>query len=162
MANVKAANITKFDNGGSGDNYIPDGYIKSVEKVWIDSYAIGTTNIGSDDTIKIGRVLKGKKITDVIVATPSLMSAASNTTIYIGSGTTMAVDGGYLGALQPDGVAAGTYTFDSNKAQTSRLQGAYHATQPDKDVDLYMKISVSGGVDTNVTAGTIKTIIKYT
>ena len=29
----KAANKTKYDAGGSGDNVIADGFIKTVEKV---------------------------------------------------------------------------------------------------------------------------------
>ena len=34
---AEAANVAKYNAGGSGDNIIADGYIKTVEKVWIDS-----------------------------------------------------------------------------------------------------------------------------
>ena len=40
---AKSANLTKYDNGGTGDNIIPDGYIKTVEKVWIDTYTYSAT-----------------------------------------------------------------------------------------------------------------------
>lgn len=39
-----AGNVTKYNAGGSGDNSIPDGYIKTVTKLWLDSYTIAFTS----------------------------------------------------------------------------------------------------------------------
>ncbi len=164
MATLKSTNVTKYDNGGSGDNYIADGYIKSVEKIWTDTYAIGTSVIGSDDSICIGWIPKGKKITDVVVYLPVLMGATSNTTIFLDSGATilMTAANTYLGTLQADGVAGGTDTVNTAIAQRLRLKGDKFATEAAKDMYIYMKIMVSGGVDTDITGGTIRTMIKYT
>ena len=164
MATLKAANVTKYDNGGSGDNYIADGYIKSVEKVWTDTYTIGTTTIASNDSIAIGWIPKGKKLTDVIVYLPILMSATSNTTIFLDSGATMIMTAAntYLGTMQADGVAGGTDTVNTAIAQRLRLKGDQFAKEVSKDMNIYMKILVSGGVATDITGGTIRTVIKYT
>lgn len=163
MATLKCANVTKYDDGGSGDNYIADGFIKSVEKIWSDSYAVGTAAIGSDDSIAIGRVPKGKKIQDVQVYIPAL-GASSNATVFIGTAATflMTAASCYLGALVPDGVAAGTDEFIITAGQMLRLKGDKFATEPNKDVVLYAKIVIEDGTDSTVTAGTIRTLIKYT
>lgn len=164
MATLKAANVTKYDNGGSGDNYIADGFIKSVEKIWMDSYTIGTSTIASSDSILIGKVPKGKKLTSIVIYTPSLMAAASNCTVFLDTGATMLMTAAntYLGTAQADGVAAGTDTADVNKVQLWRLKGDKLGSEMPADVDIYMKLLVSGGVATVVTAGTIRSIIKYT
>lgn len=164
MATLKAANVTKYDNGGSGDNYIADGYIKSVEKIWMDTYTIGTSTIASSDSILIGKVPKGKKLVSISIYTPSLMAAASNCTLFLDTGATMLMTAAstYLGTAQADGVAAGTDVADVNKVQMWRLKGDKIATELPIDADIYMKLVVSGGVATAVTAGTIRTIIRYT
>jgi hypothetical protein len=165
MANIKSSNVNKYDTGG-GDNYIADGYIKSVEKVWIDSATMGTTALGSDDTVCIGIVPPNKKLLDVVVHMPALMSAASNTTVFVDSGTTILKTAGstYLGAMQADGVAAGTDTYDSQQIQTLRLKGDKHATvtRTGSDTYLYLNVLISGGVDADLTGSTIRSIIKYT
>lgn len=165
MATVKGVNVTKFDNGGSGDNYISDGYIKSVEKVWIDSYTLGAAAaLGSDDSIAIGRVPKGKKLTEVIVHMPVLSPTATLGTIFLDTGATMIMtsDSTYLGALQAAGVAAGTEGYDTSEIQTLRLIGDKHALVAPKDLVIYLKCVLAGGGDSISTAGTIRTIIKYT
>lgn len=164
MATLKGTNVTKYDNGGSGDNYIADGFIKSVEKIWMDSYTIGTSTIASNDSIFIGKVPKGKKLVSIAIYTPQLMAAASTCTVFLDTGATMIMTAAntYLGTAQADGVAAGTDTADVNKAQLWRLKGSNLGVEMPKDVDIYMKLLVSGGVATATTAGTIRTIIKYT
>ena len=163
MAHVKAANVTKFDNGGSGDNVISDGFIKSVEKVWIDSYAV-TTAIASSDTIKIGIVPKGKKLIDIQVTTPQLYTLATACTIHVGTSSSMAQSATSLGELQANGVAAGTDDFDGSESQTCRLNGAYIATEAGtEDMGIYIKI-LGDAADPDPTneTGTIRSIIKYT
>ena len=163
MAEIKSANVTKYDNGGSGDNYIADGYIKSVEKIWSDSYSLATAVIGSDDSLNIGRIPKNKKLHEVIVYTPSLLAATSTCTIFIGSNATFLMTTGscFLGAMQADGVAAGTETYDCNVEQTLRLVGSGMAKVMTEDTELFLKVVISGGVDSAVTGTTIRSIIKY-
>ena len=82
---AKGANVTKFDAGGSGDNFIPDGYIKSVPKIWMDSYTFSAA-IPSISTIDIAVIPENKKILKVDLYFPSLSTgaAATGTTISIG------------------------------------------------------------------------------
>jgi len=156
MATVKAANVTKFDAGGSGDNYIPDGYIKSVEKVWIDSYYVSAA-LPSTTAINIGKIPKGKKLTDVIVYLPVLSDAATTTTINCGtavvhnSGTT-----GNLGFLFINGT--GKTAASTATETTVRLgpTGALQEVTADKDIYIFLDPA------TTITAGTIRSIIKYT
>jgi hypothetical protein len=164
MATLKSGNVTKYDAGGSGDNYIADGFIKTVEKVWIDTYTIGTTTIASSDSIAIGFVPKGKKLTGIVIYTPSLMGAASNCTLFLDTGATMLMTAAntYLGTAQADGVAGGTDTADVNKAQVWRAKGDTIGKEMPKDVYIYAKLMVSGGVATAITGGTIRSIIRYT
>jgi len=71
MTEFLGANKTKYDAGGSGDNIISDGYIKSVEKIWMDSIALGTTVLTTADTICIATIPKNKKITGVEIYIPA-------------------------------------------------------------------------------------------
>lgn len=166
MANLKGTNVTKWDNGGSGDNYIADGYIKTVEKVWIDSITMGTTALGSDDTLELCVLPDAAKLQDLILYMPALMSAASNTTIFIGSGTSILMTAAncYLGTLQADGVASGTDTYDSQQIQTLRLKGDKVQTEmpTGSTTTLYAKVLISGGVDAALTGGTIRVKAVYT
>ena len=163
MSTLNATNVTKYDAGGSGDNYIDDGYIKTVEKVWIDTYTNTTNAITSADTILIGYVPKNKKITDVIVHMPALAEGKSSLgTLCIGSAATILQTAAntYLGALVPDRMA--TTTWDFATAWTLRLAPAKVATVTDKRVGLYLKVLPANVLDTSETAATIRTIIKYT
>lgn len=165
MATLKASNVTKFDNGGSGDNVVADGLIKSVEKVWIDDYTLGAAAaLGSDDSICLGLVPKGKKITEVIVYLPVLNPTATTCTVFLDSGATILMTSGscYLGAMQADGVAGGTAVVGTNQKQTLRMTGDKLMTEPDKDIYIYAKVVMTGGGDSISTAATIRSIIKYT
>lgn len=159
MVTVKAANVTKYTatgSEGSGDNYIPDGYIKSVEKVWIDTYTVAAA-IPSTTAIHIGKVPKGKKLTDIIVYLPVLSAAATTTTINCGtavvhnSGTT-----GNLGFLTVNGL--GAMAASTATVCTLRLGPTGALTEMSADVDIYIFLDPA----TTITAGTIRTIIKYT
>ena len=165
MTVLKGANVTKFDAGGSGDNYIEDGYIKSVEKVWIDSYTATAVALGTSDTIKIGRVPKNKKITDIIVHWPVAGGAADSlATIFVGSASTVLATTAntYLGSLQQDGMAPGTTTFNIATVCTLRLSGNKFATVTDKDVDIYLRVVQANKLPLVLTGWTLTTIIKYT
>lgn len=80
---------TKYQAGGSGDNYIPDGYIRTVEKVWIDSYTIAFTN--TNTTIDIAVIPANKKITS-IQAEIETSASHTNGTISIGFSSDASVD----------------------------------------------------------------------
>uniref|UniRef100_A0A6M3IQ16 Uncharacterized protein n=1 Tax=viral metagenome TaxID=1070528 RepID=A0A6M3IQ16_9ZZZZ len=159
MATLKAANVTKYDAGGSGDNIVADGFIKTVEKVWIDSYAI-TAAIPSSSSLLIGRVPANKKITDIVVYMPVISAAGTATTVYCGTGATTSTSQ-YFGILQNEaGVAAQTNTFDGGTTATIRLA----ANDTNKmqalgsDTGIYITISPA----TTITGGTIRSIVKYT
>jgi hypothetical protein len=165
MATLKAANVTKYDAGGSGDNCIADGLIKSVEKVWIDSYTLAAAGaLGSDDSICLGLVPKGKKITEVVVYLPILNPSATTCTVFICTAATFLMTSAncYLGALQADGVAGGTAVVSTAAKQTLRMTGDKLMSEPNKDVYLYAKVVMTGGGDSISTAATIRSIIKYT
>jgi len=157
MATVKAANVTKYDAGGSGDNVIADGYIKTVEKVWIDTYSVAAA-IPSTSAIAIGKVPAGKKLTDIIVYLPVLGASGSSTsTVNCGtavvhnSGTT-----GNLGFLVVDGT--GKTLHSQATISTLRLGATGALTEMSEDSDIYIFLNPA----TTITAGTIRTIIKYT
>ena len=93
---VYSANITKYNAGGSGDNYIADGYIKTVEKIWMDSYTFAQT--GTNTTIHIASLPPNKKITSIECVIQSTISQTSGT-VSIG----YSVDG--TDDLAPTGVS---------------------------------------------------------
>lgn len=74
---VQAGNLTKYNAGGSGDNIIADGYIKTVEKVWIDSYTFAQT--GTNTTIQIAKLDDNKKITSIVIELYSSITQTSGT-----------------------------------------------------------------------------------
>jgi len=162
MATVKSANVTKYDAGGSGDNYIDDGYIKSVEKVWIDSYVL-TTVLGTEDSICIGYVPKNKKVTEIVVSMPVSGGAATSlATIYCGTGAGLVFTAStnFFGELKMDGVPLGTW--DIGTASTLRLLPAYLGKLVPKATGIYIKIFQANELDFVITGGTIRSIIKYT
>ena len=57
---TNATYLTKYFAGGSGDNIIPDGYIKTVEKIWMDTYTLAFTNTLT--AIAIAEIPENKKI----------------------------------------------------------------------------------------------------
>ena len=76
---VKGANVTKFDAGGSGDNYIPDGYIKTVEKIWMDNYTLTGVITLTNTTISIATLPVNKKIVGIEVVIDTSVSQTSGT-----------------------------------------------------------------------------------
>ena len=158
MAIVKGANVTKYEAGG-GDNTISDGFIKTVEKVWIDTYSVGAA-IPSTTSILIGKVPAGKKLTDVIVYLPVLSGVATTgtvncTTTIVGAGTT-----GTLGFLKTNGVINTITSLASESCVRLGPTGALQELTADSDI--YIVIDANAGVGTTTTGGTIRSIVKYT
>jgi hypothetical protein len=154
MASLYADNVTKVRAGGSGDNIVADGFIKTVEKVWIDTYTVSAA-IPSTSSLCIGKIPKGKKLTDVIVYLPVLSAAATTSTVYLGTAATTSTST-WGGALEP--IGSGAYTVATATISTVHLgQTKVFEGMPD-DVELFITIVPA----TTITAGTIKSIIKWT
>jgi len=84
----KADNVTSFDLGGTGDNIIPDGFIKSVEKIWIDTITISSTlTVGIGMVVDIAKIPAGKKITGIEIygVARGGLSATSTNAVTIGA-----------------------------------------------------------------------------
>jgi hypothetical protein len=73
--------VAKYVAGGSGDNIVPDGYIRSVQKVWIDTYTIAFTN--TNTTIVIAELPPNKKVTSICA---EIYTSATQTSGKIGIG----------------------------------------------------------------------------
>jgi len=159
---VQAANVTKFTAGGSGDNVVADGYIRTVEKVWLDSYTIGFTDTNS--TIDIAVLPLNKKITgiDVMISTSASQTGG---TVSVGYSTDSAVDT-FLGAA--------TIT-SANTVTSISLFGGAVSGQLGVGVNAVGKIggfqAITAGTQTTIsvklnnwtmTTGTVKTIVRYT
>lgn len=155
---ASATNVTKYDAGGSGDNYISDGYIKSVEKTWTDTYSF-TSAIASGVTINIAVLPANKKIWSIDVyfdngsgTATALSTGASGTgtTISLGyQATTSSATGGSTFLLAGE-ACAGVYKLSANQGIGTVLPAlSYITLKTDR-------------IATTATKGTITTIVKYT
>jgi hypothetical protein len=158
---LKAANVTKVNAGGSGDNYVADGLIKTVEKVWTDTYVLAAVTT-THSAITIAKVPKGKKITDIIVHLPAVGTVTNGTISLTTTLPTNTSTAGTLGLVHgtpgnPDAAIDATL-LDLTKAQTVRLNPANALTQMTEDSD----ISLMFTIPTTLTGGTIRSIVKYT
>ena len=168
---VQSANLTKFNAGGSGDNIIADGYIKTVEKVWIDSYTIAFT--GTNDTIQIASLPENKKITSIDVEIYSSISQTSGTVSigYSVDATNDLVATGVSNFLAPvtithnltrtsihipgGSIPGGTAT-SSTVAMTAVLAG-FQGVTSGTQTTIAVKLN-----NWTMTTGTVKTIVRYT
>lgn len=153
---AKAANVTKFDAGGTGDNIIADGFIKTVEKVWIDTFTYSSAStVGTGLVVDIAKIPDNKKITSIQVYGIGSLSATSTNAISIGTRlTTPAVTNATLF------LAATTYGTSSYN-----FFKQLHA-------DSGLATALTGGTNTifllftaaspSITGGTITTVVKYT
>ena len=153
MTAFKGANATKYEAGGSGDNYISDGYIKSVEKVWLDSFTFSDV-LTTADTVVIAKIPANKKITAVEVYFPSL--TPTNATIQVG------ITGDADKFITAHPVATSLTEVGAlvaiNKAVMNNPDGMSYVTTGATDI-LFNLATVA---ITAPTAGTITTIVKYT
>lgn len=163
----------KFQSGGSGDNYIPDGYIKTVEKLWIDTYTIAFTN--TNTTIDIAVLPANKKIVGIQVEIATSASQSSGT-VSIG------YDVDATDALSATGVSnfMAPFTLTHSATRTSislpgsGLLNSVNYTGAGLTI-IPMVLAgfqgVTSGTQTTIavklnnwtmTTGTIKTIVRYT
>jgi len=162
MGTLKSANVTKYDAGGGGDNYIPDGYIRSVEKVWIDSYTMAQTS--TNNTLHLAVIPENKKITSIDIIIETTASQTSGT-VSVGFSTDASVD-----TFLP----ASTLTHNLTKTSISLpgvglLSIGATAKQFQANTGGFQK--VTSGTQTVValklnnwtaSSGTIKSIVRYT
>lgn len=154
---AKATNVTKYDAGGTGDNIIPDGFIKSVEKVWIDTYTFSSTaTIGINTIIDIAKVPAGKKLVSIEVwgLSASQISATSTNAVSIGAryGT-----GSVTNATQFLGATTlGTATFDNSPVRARSGIGVECTTSTHT---IFLHFTAA---NPSITGGTITSIVKYT
>lgn len=163
-ATVKSANVTKYDAGGSGDNVISDGYIKAVEKVWIDSYTMAQTD--TKTTIVLANLPANKKVTSIDILIETTASQTDGT-ISLGFSTDAAVN-----TL----IAAATLTHNLTKSTISFPFGTYSQATATSSTLLGQAVDsgfqfVTGGTQTSIalllnnwtsSTGTIKSVVRYT
>ena len=158
-----STNLTKYDAGGSGNNIIADGLIKSVEKVWLDTYVYSSAaTIGSTMTIEIASIPAGKKITGIEVIGLDALSATSTNAISIGTKMTQAV------------LAGGTYSTVTNS--TFFLAATTFGTGTLRNAPLFASLNLPyeltggtnrifvqfSGASPSITGGTLYFKTKYT
>ncbi len=152
----KATNVTKYDAGGSGDNIIPDGFIKTVEKVWIDTYDVSSAaTIGVGMIIDIAKVPEGKKITGIEVygVGRGKLDASTNATVSIGAryGSTAVTNATQFLAATTYGSA----TLDDPIMATEGI--GIEVTSSTHTIFLHFTTASA-----SLTSGTIVTKVKYT
>ncbi len=161
----QATNVTKYNAGGSGDNIIPDGFIKSVEKVWLDTFIYSSAlTIGTGIVIDIAVIPVGKKITGIEVwgFGGGTMSATSTNAVSIGAryGTTAITNptqflaATTFGALTVSGYIATLSNYVPLCANTGlnvEVTGATHT--------IFLQVTAASP---SITGGTIATKVRYT
>jgi hypothetical protein len=155
ISNVKATMVTKWDSGSEAStSYIPDGYIKTVEKIWADSY-IFTAAIPSSAQLTIAYIPKNKKITSIDLIFPSLSTGAS------GTGTTISLGiksdtGCFLSAGE---AASGVTTLSANLAgHAGNTNGLLYITTSEST----QIVATFERIATTTITGTIVSIVRYT
>jgi hypothetical protein len=155
MSAFNAANVTKYKANGTGDNIIADGYIKTVEKIWADTFTY-TAVISTTDTIAIASIGPGRKITAVEVYVD--FTAPTNCTINVGTSddTDRFISAAPLTAVDSANLATGS----KKDVRMNRPDGFLYATTGSTDTLIYLSLPAIASV--TPTAGTIKTIVRYT
>lgn len=152
----KATNVTKYVAGGTGDNIIPDGFIKTVEKVWLDTYVFSSAaTIGTNMVIDIAVIPVGKKIAgiEILGLSAAQISATSTNALSIGARYANNVTNAtqFLAAT-----TLGTSTFDNTpifaKSNINvEVTGSTHT--------IFLQVTAASP---SITAGTIVTKVRYT
>jgi hypothetical protein len=160
---INAANVTKYAAGGSGDNYIPDGYIKTVEKVWLDNYTIAFT--GTNATITIATLSPNKKLTGIDILIVTSVTQSSGT---VGLGWASEADAAAWGSIMTETNITHNNTVTTislpfgiinnlNSANGFIKIGGYQAVAAGTQVSIALKLN-----NWTMTTGTIKSSVRYT
>ena len=163
MSTAVADNLTNFQAGGSGDNIVADGYIKTVEKVWIDSYTIGFTD--TNCTLSIAELPANKKITSLDFEIYSTVSQ-TNGTVSLGFSTDSAVDTLLAPVALTHNLTRTSIAFPGGLTSISAGGGAtiapgvlagYQLVTSGTQVTVALKLN-----NWTMTTGTVKSIVRYT
>ena len=171
MVNYNAANVALYQLGASGSNAIPDGYVRTTEKVWIDSYVYSTAstaNMTTGDTLIIGYIPAGKKIIGCEVYFPTTFAPVtclinvgpSYSTSLLISSATVNVTAVTAGSLNYNKVSMNNpagFAFVCTSSTTAVSGGTIL-----QNVNTPIYLSFSGVALTTPTSGTISTILRYT
>jgi len=164
MSQLKSANVTKYDNGGSGDNYIGNGLIKSVEKIWTDTYVLGS--VTTNDSICIARIPANKQLIDVIVHMPATSGGVTTATVALQLSNTPVTNSGTASNLGNMKVLSGGVNETILATGTScTLQlgpSGFLSTTGTTELGLWLIKNDSGGATIGTTGGTLKTVVRYT
>lgn len=158
---VKAVNVTKLDAGGSGDNYIADGLIKAVEKIWTDNYTIGVTL--TNTSIAICTLPLNKKIHSIEVQIQTSASQTSGT-LSVGFTTDAAIDTLLGIAVVSHNKTMTTLKLPGNSVGVGAvaLSGA-NAKQVFPYSTVGTRVTIALKLNNwTMTTGTIKSIVRYT
>jgi hypothetical protein len=170
MTNYQATNVALYVAGGSGDNLIPDGYVKAVEKIWLDSFTWGlTTSPSSGDTILIGYIPANKKIVGCEVYVPSTITNTVAINVGLSTSTALLISNSTQYFFSAP--TAGTVTYNvvrlNNPAGmgyvvTSGTTATSGSTQVLLNVMTPIYLTIGGASIAAPTIGTITTILRYT
>lgn len=156
-------NVTKYLAGGTGDNIIPDGFIKTVEKVWLDTYVYSSAaTIGATMTIEIAQIPGGKKITGIEVYGLGALSATSTNAISIGTKMLGVISSGTVTTVTNStfflaATTFGTVTFSNNPVLSVVTNLPYELTGGTNRI--FVQFS---GASPSVTGGTLYFKTRYT
>lgn len=163
---VKAANITKYDAGGSGDNIIANGQIKTVEKVWLDNYTLTGNVTLTNTTISVATLPDGATVTDIEVIIATSISQSSGT---VGLGWASDADAATWGSIMTE--------TDITHARTSSSVSMYGGIGSNLILAADNAVKIAGVQQTasgtrntiavklnnwTMSTGTLKTLVRYT
>lgn len=162
---AEAANVAKYNLGGSGDNIVADGFIKTVEKIWMDSYTIAFTN--TNTTIDIAILQANKKITGIDIEIYTTASQTSGT-VSIGFSSDASVDT-LLAATTiahnltrttislPGGVMQGNVLAGGSAVAGVMVLAGFQKVLAGTQTTVSLKLN-----NWTMTTGTVKTVVRYT
>lgn len=163
---VVGANLTKYNAGGSGDNIVADGYIKTVEKVWLDNYTLTSVITLTNTTISLATLPENKKLTGITVV---IETSAAQTSGTVALGWSTEADAAAFGTLMASTDITHNLTTTTiawpgvgvvnnlNSANgIPKIAGFQEVTAGTK-VTVALKLN-----NWTMTTGTIKAIVRYT
>ncbi len=158
---VKGANVTKFDAGGSGDDYIPDGYIKSVEKIWLDNYTLTSVITLTNTSIALCTLPVNKKITDIAISIET-SAAQTSGTVSVGFTTDSAIDTlvGITDVTHNQTLSCITLLHGLLPSTANVAVGKHAGSQ---FVTVGTRVTIALKLNNwTMTTGTVKSIVRYT
>lgn len=163
--NVNAANVTKVNAGGSGDNIVGNHVIKTVEKVWLDNYTLTGNITLTNTTIAIAQLPEGALLTSVDVIINTSVSQTGGT---LGLGFASEADAANWGSL----MAETTITHDNTTTTISFPRGLTVNLNAGNGLPKIsgFQVEATGTKSTialklnnwTMSTGTVKTVVRYT